>query len=86
MKSLAFFVVWTLFFTLLFGGISWLARALDLPNASLWISLPIALFIGLLLGKKKSVAGHRKNNFDGITYVKGKGFKRQTSRFPFNLY
>lgn len=56
MKSLAFFVVWTLFFTLLFGGISWLARALDLPNASLWISLPIALFIGLLLGKKN---GHR---------------------------
>lgn len=37
---------------LLFGGISWLARALDLPNASLWISVAIAVFIGLLLGKK----------------------------------
>lgn len=52
MRSLVFFIGWTLFFTLLFGGISWLARALDLPNASLWISVAIAVFIGLLLGKK----------------------------------
>ncbi|MRN38130.1 hypothetical protein CRG49_005230 [Neisseria sp. N95_16] len=52
MRSLVFFIGWALFFTLLFGGISWLARALDLPNASLWISVAIAVFIGLLPGKK----------------------------------
>ncbi|WP_416191697.1 hypothetical protein [Neisseria sp. CCUG12390] len=52
MKPLVFFLGWTLFFTLFFGVISWLARALDFPDAALWVSVPVGLVIGLLLGRK----------------------------------
>lgn len=85
MKSLAFFVVWTLFFTLLFGVFhGWLAPWIY-PMRHCGLAC-LLLCLSVYYWVKKTVTGHRKNNFDGITYVKGKGFKRQTSRFPFNLY
>lgn len=52
MKTLLFFVGWTLFFTLFFIGVSWLAQVFGFHNAALWISVPVGLIIGLLLGRK----------------------------------